>query len=121
MAHVSYPESFPLECVSDLIQIGRGGMEEILARKSEVGLHFWNVQGFAQKAILGDPDNPIFGSADDEADAAEQVAEFVSVYSSACGKPETFAADFGRERRIDWLKLIAFLKEIAPIILPLLI
>lgn len=118
--HVAYPTSFPAECIADLINIGRGGLDEIKNRRAEVGLHFWNVQGFAQSMLLGNPDNvgdcPC-ATTDDE-DMAVAVQDLCVVYSSAAGiayQPATFGA------RINWAQLIAFLKEILPIILPLIL
>lgn len=127
MAHVSYPDSFPLECVSDLIQIGRGGFDEFIVRKAEVGLHSWNIGGFALKVALGDPDAPpIFGSPDEEADVADRLDEFVGVFSSCCAdrisaeamaEVKVVREGFGAGR-VDWAKWAKFFLEVVlPIIL----
>jgi hypothetical protein len=124
MAHTAYPSEFPLECISSLIQIGRGGFDEIIARKAEVGLHAWNIQGYGQSILLGSPDGPFTATNEaEEANFAEQANELVAVYQSAMGErsPQAFAAVGRFERRIDWLKLLAFLKEILPLILPFII
>lgn len=121
MAHVSYPAAFPVECIRDLIQIVRGGTDEILARKAEVGLHVWNIQGFAQAMLLGTGEGPFMAmAANDEADLAEQCNELASAVASVKG--EGFAAEpVGIGGRIDWAKLIAIVKELLPIILPLIL
>jgi hypothetical protein len=116
MAHVSYPATFPSECVGSLIQIARGGTEEIAARKAEVGLHGWNLQGYGQSVILGNPEGPFAAlSADDEANLGEQLNELASVFGSATGKPseQVFAAG-----RIDWKKWAKFFIDV---ILPLIL
>jgi peptidoglycan/xylan/chitin deacetylase (PgdA/CDA1 family) len=116
MAHVSYPTAFPSECIGDLIQIARGGMDEIIARKAEVGLHGWNIQGFGQAMILGNPEGP-FGalSSDEEANLGEQLNELSAAFASATGKPgeQVYAAG-----RIDWAKWAKFFVEV---ILPILL
>lgn len=120
MAHVAYPSSFPAECVADLISIGRGGLDEIRNRRAEVGLHAWNVLGFAQAMALGNPDNVGDCPCDETEDQAlaDQVNELCILYAAAAGvayQPATFGA------RVNWAQLIAFLKEILPIILPLIL
>ena len=116
MAHTLYPAAFPSECIGELIQIARGGMDEIVARKADVGLHGWNIQGFAQAMLLGNPDGP-FGalSADEESNLGEQLNELEAAFASAAGKPSDQVYSAGR---IDWAKWIKFFIEvILPIIL----
>lgn len=130
MAHVSYPVSFPTECVGDLIAIGRGGWDQIIANKSEVGLHFWNLQGWGQATLLGNPDGPFTAmSATDEADLIEELDELREVFRSCCadrvsasGISETKSVfadteSFGVGGRIQWAKVIAFIKQVMPLIL----
>jgi hypothetical protein len=100
-----------------LIQIARGGMDEILARKAEVALHGWNIQGFGQAMILGNPDAGPFQSMapDEEANLGEQLNELSSAFASATGKPTEQVYSSGR---IDWAKWAKFFVEV---ILPLLL
>jgi hypothetical protein len=115
MSHVAYPAQFPARCVADLIQIARGGLDELRARKAEVGLHAWNIQGFAQSVLLGNPE-PIHGmSSDDEANLLEQLNELNLCVSGAFPSHSYAAA-------IDWRAALKFFVEnVLPILLPLIL
>ena len=51
---VAYPDSLPTECVGELIRIVRGGT--IVPERAAFAANAWNVQGYLQGVILGDPD-----------------------------------------------------------------
>lgn len=114
--HTSYPASFPVECVSDLISIVRGGMDEVLARRSEVALHSWNVAGFALSVTLGNPDGPFHAaSSDDEANMAESLNTLNAACCECCAMTTYSAA-------IDWKAALKFFIEVVlPILLPLIL
>jgi len=95
-------------------------MDEVLARKAEVGLHVWNLQGYAQAMILGNPEGPFGESATAAADSAAQVEELQLAMSNlddgrfAANEPVVVGG------RIDWAKLMALVMKLLPIILPLI-
>jgi hypothetical protein len=116
MAHLPYPTEFPAECIGELIQIARGGMDEIVARKAEVGLHVWNIQGFGQSVLLGSPDGPFHAmSPDEEANIGEQLNELAAAFGSATGQQAEKVYSAGK---IDWAKWITFFIQV---ILPLIL
>lgn len=124
MSHFLYPQSFPLDCVSELIQIGRGGIDEIVARKAEVGLCLWTIQGYAQAQILGTPDNIYAAlSADEEASIAEQLDDMLAVYQGAMGAQagSVFSSMESFGARVNWVQLLRLIREWLPIILPLIL
>lgn len=51
MDHVAYPETLPLACVLDMGRILRD--RKIMEEKVVFAEHFWNVQGYAQRVLLG--------------------------------------------------------------------
>lgn len=53
MSTVSYPATFPVESVGEVVKVLR---KQAPVSKSSLGLHAWNVQGYLQKIILGEPD-----------------------------------------------------------------
>lgn len=128
--HTPYPIGFPSECIGDLIQIARGGFDEIVARKAEVGLHSWNITGWGLSVTLGTPDGPFHTMApEEEADLQERLEEFATEFAACCPdkvsaaalaevKSPVASAAPGAPRKIDWKKWIKFFVEI---ILPLLI
>jgi hypothetical protein len=50
---IAYPTSIPLDAVTDTIRIVRGGT--IQAEAKQLGLNIWNIQGYMQSVILGNP------------------------------------------------------------------
>lgn len=128
MAHVAYPASFPTECISDLISIVRDGMDELIKRKAEAGLHIWNIQGFAQSVLLGSPDGP-FGalSDDDAAEANDNLVEFANAFQAQfpdrvseadLAEVKTTEYSGAGAAKIDWKKWANFF---VTVILPILI
>lgn len=53
MALVNYPQSFPVESVAEVVAVIR---KQKPVDKVSLGLHGWNVAGYLQKLILGEPD-----------------------------------------------------------------
>lgn len=113
MAHVSYPSSFPLECITDLITIVRNG--ELVTHRAEVGLHGWNIAGFALSMILGNPEGPFTALApNEEAELAGKVGELYAAFPDAT---QYDAANFGAGK-VNWKALLEFaLKYLLPLIL----
>lgn len=116
MAHVLYPSSFPTDCVSALIQIARGGKDELIARRAEVGAHVWNIQGFAQSVFLGNPDAPFAASSGETGDIGERVNELNAACMAASGDTSFAAA------KLDWRAALKFfLENVLPYLLPLIL
>ena len=53
MALVNYPQAFPVESVAEVVAVIR---KQKPVDKASLGLHGWNVIGYVQKLILGEPD-----------------------------------------------------------------
>lgn len=53
MSTVAYPQDFPKDSIAYVVNVFRK-LEPI--DKEKIGLHGWNVQGYLQKLILGEPD-----------------------------------------------------------------
>lgn len=72
---VSYPTEIPIDCVREIIRIVREG--ELLTERAAFAQHAWNVQGYLQRVLLGEP-QPVIGGAsptDDSALAALRALE----------------------------------------------
>jgi hypothetical protein len=52
-----YPDNFPLDSVREIVNVVRSG--DIKSQASILAFHIWNVQGYAQKTFIGDPDVPV--------------------------------------------------------------
>lgn len=68
---ISYPSELPFDSIGTVVEIVRAN--EISARSSTFAHALWNVQGYAQKALLGEPEavTPLASKGDDDADAKE--------------------------------------------------
>lgn len=53
MAEVVYPVDLPLDCAKEVIRIVTAGT--IVEEKDRFALCVWNVQGYIQKVLLGEP------------------------------------------------------------------
>ena len=64
--HASYPTLFPIRCFTETIDIIRSG--EVSAKRADLAAHLWNIQGYAQKVVFGDPQERkrLFGSNDEQ-------------------------------------------------------
>lgn len=114
MAHVSYPSSFPLECITDLITIVRNG--ELVTHRAEVGLHGWNIAGFALSMIVGNPEGPFAAlEPDEEAELATKVEE---LYAEFPDSPRFDSPAAVGARKVNWKALLEFaLKYLLPLIM----
>jgi len=121
MSHyeVAYPRAAPIQAAQDLFQIFRAG--EIQSRKSEAGIMAYNIQGFGQAMLLGNPDGPLFGATSEEQDQLE-------VFGAALDKINQEAADANPELemgyasspmgKVDWKAALQFfIKFILPLLL----
>lgn len=54
---IKYPDIFPLDSIREIVNVVRSG--DIKSQASVVAFHVWNVQGYAQKTFIGDPDVPV--------------------------------------------------------------
>lgn len=127
MAHAPYPDAAQAtECLMDGIAIVRGGWEQVVAQRSELGKHAWTVGGFGLKVSLGDPDGPFAMEADAETNLSEHLNEFATAFQSCCA--DRISADVLAEvksvnegfaaGRIDWAKWAKFFIEV---VLPIII
>jgi hypothetical protein len=127
---VFYPSQAPIECITSLVGIMRGGREQIVAQRKTAGLDFWNIQGFAQRVGIGVPDDVHasgasevkFGSS--TGDDAPTEEEFETKCRECCeaglaATGQRFGAmDFGK---MDWRAAMKwFMTNIAPLIIPLI-
>ncbi len=55
--HSNYPDAAPIPCIAQTINIIRTG--EVSEKKEELFLHLWNIQGYAQKVLLGEPEQDV--------------------------------------------------------------
>jgi len=53
MSVVNYPEAFPVESVAEVVKVIR---KQVEVDKASLARHAWNVQGYLQKVVLGEPD-----------------------------------------------------------------
>lgn len=53
MSVVNYPEAFPVESVAEVVKVIR---KQIEVDKASLARHAWNVQGYLQKVVIGEPD-----------------------------------------------------------------
>jgi hypothetical protein len=94
MSHVLYPEALPLTCVTASVAILRNG--EAAQRKDELGLHLWNIQGFAQRHLLGVPgDERRFATAplsDEACCSLDELADLLESYEPTSSGEEPEAA-----------------------------
>lgn len=61
MSHVAYPQEFPLHCITEVVRIVRAGT--IKDEAVDLASHLWNIQGYAQATLIGNPnDQPLFAS-----------------------------------------------------------
>ncbi|MBX9652071.1 hypothetical protein K2Y11_00485 [bacterium] len=61
-----YPNVLPIEGVQEIIRIVRAG--NLVTERSAFAKHAWNVQGYLQKVVLGEP-AVLIGSASPASDA----------------------------------------------------
>lgn len=54
---VRYPETFPLDSIREIVNVVRSG--DIKSQASILAFNVWQVQGYAQKTLIGDPDVPV--------------------------------------------------------------
>ena len=54
---IKYPDSFPLDSIREIVNVVRSG--DLKNQASVLAFHVWNVQGYAQKTFIGDPDAPV--------------------------------------------------------------
>lgn len=120
MAHgheVSYPLSFPGECITSAVSIFRGGRAAIVSERQTLGLDVFNIQGYGQRFILGVPEGPHSAVPPSE-EQTEQLRELCATSSAALGQFQ--GEDFGARR--DWKAILDwFLKNILPLLLPLIL
>ena len=83
-----YPSLLPLEGVQEIIRIVRAGT--VVSERSAFAKHAWNVQGYLQKAALGEP-TPLIGSVPDATDS-EALAALESLKSRAYATAEGVTA-----------------------------
>lgn len=52
-----YPDDFPLDNIREIVNIVRSG--DIKSQSSVLAYNVWVVQGYGQKMLIGNPDEPI--------------------------------------------------------------
>lgn len=106
----TYPVNLPLDAVQKLIEIVKS--KKLVERKAEFGLAAWNVQGFGQKMLLGNPDTvPITSSIADDADLLLQLAETLVAHSESA----TYAVSSEQEA-LDLNTIMALISAILEIL-----
>lgn len=53
MSIVNYPDSFPVESIAEVVAVFR---KQKPVDKASLGRHAWNVQGYLQRIVIGEPD-----------------------------------------------------------------
>lgn len=54
---MNYPTEIPVDCVREIIRIVRDG--KLLTERANFARHAWNVQGYLQRVLLGEPQGVI--------------------------------------------------------------
>lgn len=85
----AYPSSLPLDCISRIVTLVRA--REVSANKAEFFHCVWEVQGFAQKSLLGDGSHGAMPVAGYDADLAKCAAALLDFQDDG----ESFGADAG--------------------------
>lgn len=85
--HHPYPETLPVECVTEIIGIVRSG--EVREKVDHLANCAWTIAGYGLRVSLGEPQHEeTFGSAGD----VDQLEECKAALESACSEQESFGA-----------------------------
>lgn len=83
----AYPQSLPLECISAVVSMVRN--REVAEKKAEFAHCVWEIQGFAQKSLLGEGEHN-FGDAGPWSEA--ELTECATALKDFQDEPPTFGA-----------------------------
>jgi len=83
-----YPSVLPIEGVQEIIRIVRAG--SIVAERSAFAKHAWNVQGYLQKVVLGEP--PVLIGTNGPVSDVEVLSALESLKSNAYATAEGVTA-----------------------------
>lgn len=81
---VSYPTEIPVDCVREIVRIVRE--RRLLAERGAFAQHAWNVQGYLQRVLLGEP-QPVIGAARSPTDESA-LAALVALEQQAIAQAE---------------------------------
>jgi len=110
--HMPYPESFPFECLKELISLLKSG--KLLERRSESAKHIWTLLGFIFKVTFGEPEHPILLDSTDEMDDGIKLLEQLSDSYAATGTGTGLVLDVDS---VPWPLIVSFLLTLLKIIL----
>lgn len=123
---VNYPTELPVESMGVLFDIASNGAFK--SRIEEFGLHAWNVQGFGQSVLLGDPNkidikSHIETPVDVLAAKGVQIESYeaVEIMGRASGRISSGDDGTATLDRAKWVKVLAYLAKLLPMVLPLIL
>lgn len=117
---VTYPAQPPIAAAKDVFDIVRGGPDVIFARRAELGLAWYQVQGYAQGLVFGNPDDlNVIGVTHDAPIASLTQSEFLDAMELLSLQPVAAGTDVVEAAsKIDWKAILKFfLTNILPLII----
>lgn len=110
-----YPVTLPLDCVTTVIDILKN--KKVQERKKEFGLCAWNIQGFVQKMVLGDPSAVVGCDGDcDCTTELEQLYEVCAEYNDVAFNAMTASEPSDNPEAIDPMTIVAIISAIMQVI-----